>query len=190
MTPQENDKQLVQFSEHLKERGFILEICGEDFYTLFGAWKAGEKSTPKRGMIVTGKIGCGKTHFLRALVPESRFVDCATPRGWETLESGEMLGDYMGQDIILDNFGQEPVKNDFGNKRLLAGELINARHGETNSAAFWKNETKVGRVYIATALNSMQICERYGHFTASRILALCIGVKMKGEGKREPGVRI
>ena len=112
----------TQFTEHLGKRGFTLDVCGqEDIDALFVAWHTGNKSVPKRGLLVSGKIGCGKTHFLRTLLPDARFIDCATPRGFEVLESGDMVGDYMGQDVILDNFGMEPMKNDFGNKRSLTG---------------------------------------------------------------------
>ena len=195
---EQNDGMMQAFEKQLADNGFFRDVCGEeDFDELFKASKKSKESQYNRGVLVSGGTGCGKTLFARALCPTAIFVDCLTPIGREILENESFIHDHMHEDVILDNFGLELDKNEFGQKRSLTAELIIARHSAVTNLPFWKpslyamfddKKPKIGRIFITTPLTSIDIMEKYGEFVACRIVSLCEEARMTGATKRQSGI--
>ena len=174
-----------KFQQRLEERGFKRELCGEeDFNALFEAWKKAGEHSPRRGILVCGVTGCGKTHALRALYPNAFLIDCGTQRGFDLLDMGEVNGDYNDRDVLLDDIGAELPKVAFGVKRELVAGFIRDRYSALENARFRGLEANERRIFATTSQSVDELTQRYGDAVVSRFYQLFEFVVMKGKDKR------
>ena len=173
---------VVDLAAHSLERGGWKEsIAGsEDFWE---AARAVAKLTllPRKGLIVSGAFGCGKTALLRALafcmkskynwvdMAESEHVNCLNAEVWPNWNN-----DAMSRYIVLDDLGAEASVNEFGVMHEYAGEFIVRYHLRGR-----------GRLFITTNLTPEELETRYTMRVCSRIKELTIPLHLEGEDKRE-----
>lgn len=166
-------------AEIVAERGFNPETAGEDFNTLIDACiKAFTYKPRKLGVIITGKYGCGKTHFVKSLGLPFKFFDMNLPEVIEQLDwkggYAPYINEIMDGNVFIDDLGAEQLFNEYGTKRDIIAEFICRYH-----------VVGKGRLFITSNLNGNQLLDRYGGRVIDRLKELCVPAKMVGESKRK-----
>lgn len=165
----------------MKAHGYDKGVVGiTDHEALMkGAVKAFGITSPRRvGMIITGKYGCGKTHFVRALGLRCDFVDMTLPSSVKLLADNQWCDseaeNLLNHTVVIDDMGAECIRNEYGVKHDVVGEFICQYH-----------RLGKGRLFITTNLTGTEMLDRYGGRVVDRLKQLCVPVRMTGESKRE-----
>jgi len=192
--------------------GFLADVAGADYTRLFNAWVEAESHTPRRGLLIQGEFGCGKTLAARSLYPKAFVVDCSSRDAVVALRSddgdvgGYWAGRYAPDDdgiyrtaasCILDDLGADSLINDYGVKLDNIAEFIVGLHknrGRTYRDNYASYNYACRALVITTNLpldnksaggrDVETIDSRYGGRVASRLKELCVFVEMKGGDKR------
>lgn len=126
---------------------------------------------PKKGILLTGPVGCGKTSImklLRHLTPHIKKYELFPCRnvvfsfnglGYRVIEDYGNSGYYF-----FDDLGVEPVGKHYGKDCDVMGEILISRHDLFIRTGI--------RTHITTNLTSDEIEERYGHRVRSRMREL------------------
>ncbi|MCF8218676.1 MAG: hypothetical protein K9J21_06810 [Bacteroidales bacterium] len=129
--------------------------------------------TQGRGLCLTGDVGRGKSTILLNVLPvlfklKNKILHPVTadmlPENYKTLLKRKFVG--------IDEFGVEPVTNDYGQKFEAFNTVINDA------------EMKLKPLFLTTNLSSSEINDRYGERTIDRIDRLCKIVKFQGQSLR------
>ena len=164
--------------QRLLDGGYTRTLAGGDFAKICEA--CGKAAAEKRGMLLTGGVGCGKTLAIRSLFPRAKPV-CLTDRvqrGWLCPDSdGSMMRE--GQSVILDDLGTETPLNEYGVLIDIAGEFIMRWH-----TAHAERKMK-GRLHVTTNLGGQELCDRYGRRVIDRLMSLVVVVALGGGSKRK-----
>ena len=117
--------------------------------------------SPKRGLLLCGTLGNGKTTMLRALkfLFGSQAVYMEAQSAYDYFKQNQTLPPVSPKEVLLiDDLGVEPsAYNDFGQVRYPLAELLMARY-RTNSTTI-----------IATNCTFEQLGERYGDRVQDRM---------------------
>lgn len=145
----------------------------------------------RRGLLLTGGNGSGKTSFFKAAFPKLWNVSASTialrvkDEGIsETVDTfgRPQLGEYFGGshpesfDMLIDDVGAEPIINDYGTKLQVIGEVISERY------TLWQN---IGSITsITTNLSGTKFAEIYGARIFSRVMEMCVPVSLNASDFR------
>lgn len=141
------------YANVVKSRGvqFTLDESTESKIEKVVKWML---DSPKRGLLLCGTLGNGKTTMLRAIkyLFGSNAVYMEAQAAYDHFKQNQTLPSVSPKDILLiDDLGVEPSSyNDFGNVRYPLTELLLSRY-RTNSTTV-----------IATNYTFEQIGETYG----------------------------
>lgn len=129
------------------------------------------------GLMLIGCVGCGKTLAIKAMTPQSIFIDLADVGSLEVLQKhtrfieGEAVEKWWliegNTSVILDDLGNEQMQNDYGVKTEVVSNFIMKWYSDV-----FKNENKKSRLHITTNLDRAQLKERYGDRVVDRLLEM------------------
>ena len=152
----------------VKSRGvkFVLDESTEQKIEKVVKWMI---ESPKRGLLLCGTLGNGKTSMLRALkyMFGSHAVYMEAQAAYDHFRQNQSIPFVSPKDILLiDDLGVEPSSyNDFGNIRYPLAELLMSRY-KTNSTTI-----------IATNCTFEQIGETYGDRLQDRMREMYVMIK-------------
>lgn len=176
-------------SKLLEIGGFKRDVDGVNFQKVLTAFEM-IKARPKKGIIITGAVGTGKTLALNSLFPFIRICRLADVCQLKMLvpkkdEDGDKFWDVPKEDIILDDIGNEAIKSDYSVMVDVLCDFIMYWHTEKYEDPKDKN-----RIFATTNLDMKQLQDRYGDRIVDRLIAMCIFVRFEGTSKREKPIII
>jgi len=141
-------------------------------YDIVCSWLLDNKG---RGLILLGDNGRGKSLFATKVIPV--LLKMHTGNTVRPISSYQMQEEYdkiiRAPFVIIDDVGEEPTINDFGNKYEIFSRVVD--YCEKNSML----------LIITTNLTSKQIMARYGVRTIDRLDKLCKVVIFTGQSYRK-----
>ena len=164
------------YANMVKGRGvpFILDKSTETKIEKVVRWML---DTPKRGLLLCGTLGNGKTTMLRSLkyLFGSNAVYMEAQQVYDYFKQNQSLPPVAPKDVLLiDDLGVEPPSyNDFGNVRYPLAELLMARY-RTNSTTV-----------IASNCTFAQIGETYGDRVKDRMKEMFATITYTEESYRK-----
>jgi hypothetical protein len=176
--PEPSSELVAKAGAYLERRGWLRETAGDADFAAASLALA-RCSVQRRGIIVFGRYGCGKTAFMRAIRPlfePVHLVPLNKPEFAELMDAEvwpNWNADAMRCSVILDDLGAESAESDYGVKREYAAEFAVRYH-----------QGGQGRLFITTNLTGEAIAERYTARLTSRIKELCIPLHLTGADKR------
>jgi hypothetical protein len=182
----------------LARAGWDVSVAGaEETLTLCRAFAAGWLALPRRGLLLSGTFGCGKTMAARAIYTYtlgeehqgdnlyfgSAVFDLYDPAVVQRLEEPPDMrpGYVFGYNtkrgtVVLDDMGAEPVIN-FRKDKDFVGDYIIRRH------RYWL-VGYTGAIAVTTNLTGEEMAERYGGRVMSRLMEMVVPVRMTGGDRR------
>lgn len=173
----------------LNEGGYKREKAEKDFDALV---KAFEDVANKKhiGLMLFGGVGCGKTLAMRAMTPRSIFIDLVDAHNLSNLErhvrfvEGEPVEKWWliegNTSVILDDLGNEQMKNDYGVKTEVVSNFIMKWYSDV-----FKNELMKARLHITTNLDWVGLTARYGDRVTDRLMEMCSPVYLTSKSNRK-----
>lgn len=127
-----------------------------------------------RGLLMYGQCGRGKSLLGMYVLPTilnywcHKIVNCVNAQQMNQ-QADELLSKHI---IYIDDVGTESVSNQYGNKRTVFPEIVDAaeRHGKL--------------LIISTNLSLLQLQQQYGDRIADRLKAITTQVLFKGNSLR------
>lgn len=109
---------------------------------------------------------------------EHSFLYCKDPKhiGWMR-RSREF---YYNRDVILDDIGVEDIIHEYGNVIDVVGDFIQMYHLNGRGMFVATTNLHATRVDGVDGIN-----EKYGGRVLSRLLEMCVVLKLSGQDKRE-----
>ena len=169
------------FAKWLEWGGYTKAVAGaKEWAAAFNAAKTALEN--RRGLLVFGKTGRGKTCLLRSL---EKYISKGLKREafWLYTKDGAAMR-WMADDeasrillkrtVFIDDIGAEEVVVDYGNRKDVVGDFVQRYH-----------ERGEGLLFGSTNLSSIDLNQRYGTRVLSRLVSMCVCFKMDGEDKRE-----
>lgn len=130
------------------------------------------------GVILAGKIGCGKTLLMTSYILLSnellnKQITCYHSKDLADVIKEKGIKEILQRPIFIDELGREESEvKDFGTVMRPIVELISKRY-------------EVGaRTYATTNFKLEPLTEKYGDFIVSRLLEMCNYIIMPGDSKR------
>ena len=176
--PEPTQELVEKAAAYLERRGWTRAVAGEADFAAASLALA-RCSVQERGIFAFGRYGCGKTSFMRAVMPffqPSIFLPLNDPEWAEVLDAElwpNWNADALKGSIFLDDLGAESAKSDYGVRRELAAEFVVRYHMRGS-----------GRLFVSTNLAGEELAERYTARLTSRIKELCLPLHLTGADKR------
>lgn len=137
-------------------------------------------SVPKRGIIVSGDYGCGKTSFVKALT------------GFGKIPYLFDMNDRMARECLDPNGGYRDGYNELFRHSLIIDDLgaeLRKQYGEADYSEardficeyFTRGK---GRLFITTNLHLTELLDRYGGRFCDRLKEIGIPLPFEGGSKR------
>lgn len=157
------------FRIHDEDKDLLFKLC--NYIIKDEEMCAKLKIDPKKGLLLTGPVGCGKTSIiklLKCLVPYQKAYEVIPCRnitfsfnhiGFKAIEDYGDSGYFC-----FDDLGVEPIGRFFGQDCNVLGEILLSRHELLL-------QFKV-RTHATTNLNAAELEERYGQRVRSRMRQL------------------
>lgn len=153
----------------------------------------------RKGLLIAGRIGCGKTSLMRLFQRNQRQVYMilgAKEIAFNWRQAGENAGAYLERlsnahmlpvndvqnfyhrfaGLCIDDVGTEDVQNSFGNRASVIADLIEARY---------YNRCIGPLLHLTTNLTMKDVKEFYGDRVASRLRETMNIIEYKGEDRRK-----
>ena len=134
------------------------------------------------GIILAGKIGCGKTLLMTSYIQLSNELINKQITSFHSKDLADVIKEkgikeILQRPILIDELGREEAEvKDFGTVIRPIVELISARY-------------EIGaRTYATTNFKIEPLTEKYGDFIVSRLLEMCNYIIMPGDSKRNSNV--
>ena len=163
----------------LKAGGFRDDIAGLDFNLALNAVCKAIDS--RRGLLLTGACGCGKTHLMRVLYNRFSFggqkywVNCNSPDDNWVLDvrQNKRIREMYGMYVFLDDLGTE-VRVEYGQRTDFISEFIREYHNRGSR-----------RLFVTTNLDAAGLCSLYDERIVDRLMEMCVVAKFNGTSHRE-----
>lgn len=149
--PPPTDAQIVAAIERLAKCGY--EPC-EEMLPIIKDVLSGY------GVLLSGLAGVGKTFFFRAM--GKRVVESADIIDWGMANIWKFHEQWDGDTLCIDDLGAEHEVSEWGVKDDLMKAIIAHRA-----------EKQTGITHVTTNLTALQIRDRYGDRTLSRLVGMC-----------------
>ena len=151
-------------------------------------WLRYEPEGKRKGLLVIGDVGQGKSLICRDIIPTILNKDCYNGAGityfpcivrsaYRMKERFEDIFESYYRYIMIDDIGTEGDFNDYGTKRNLFAEVVD--HAEA------QNKTLI----LTSNLTLKELEDRYGKRTMSRLSALCKLIQLEGKDLRDKSNR-
>ena len=145
-------------------------------------------SAPRRGLLLLGGTGCGKTMAAKAIWTRSRLVELCDPGEVQRLEEDEDLG-RVKVHVILNDLGAEPEiryrkNNDFVGNWLLRRHAL-WEHGHAAPVSITTNLPIYAQKDYQGDRPPPSIEGNYGQRVLSRILHMTIPITIHGPDRRQ-----
>jgi len=147
-----------------------------EFYDEVIDWLTDNKG---RGLALFGSVGTGKSVILRGVLPVyfrhylQKHLRVLGPIDFATMDPREDITPLFKRwAVAIDEFGREPLFNNFGERYELAPLLIE------------QCEIHSKLLFLTSNMNEKQIIERYGIHTWDRIKKQCRVVVAQGKSSR------
>lgn len=169
-----NDRAFVDYADHLGLKGASLD----------------------KGLLLGGMIGVGKTWMMKLFSKNQRQVftvktaksiaDTFQSEGEESIrnliecpklpvnDAQNFFHPTLG--ICIDDIGTEELKNHYGNRKNVVGDLIELRYANGNVGRF---------MHMTTNLTMSQVKEFYGDRVGSRLRETMNIIELKGDDRRK-----
>lgn len=181
--------------ERLNEAGFDASLAGVDFTNIVEAISDASQE-PKRGLMFIGSAGCGKTLAMKALNQTAHFIDLTNTKSLIdcmpykrevlihglTVEKEDMWTIEDNRSVILDDLGNEPIRNNYGVKEQTVANFILQWY-----SASYKNPAMKARLFVTTNLTVEQLIELYGVRIVDRLFEMVHIVNFKSKSHRKAG---
>lgn len=150
----------------------------------------------EKGILIAGNFGVGKTWLMKLFMRNQRQV--------YHMKNAKEIADIFGQDgeeglndfvnkpqnavndasvffqpfagLCIDDIGTEDIKNHYGNKRNVIGDLIEKRYSKNNTGIY---------LHGTTNFDAEQIKTFYGGRVASRMREVFNFIEMNGDDRRK-----
>ena len=178
----------IKVAERRLERsGWLESVAGrDDWVSVVSGFAAGMSADPRRGVLLSGSFGCGKTMAATALYRKEGVdhkgdcytgvvLSCAEVDDWSGFHPGAAFNHSLGW-TIFDDMGAEHAP-DFGKKDAVA-DLVMRLHKR------WIGRYGCG-IAVTTNLTGEQMAARYGGRVMSRIMEMVVPVSLSGRDKRK-----
>jgi len=166
--------------KRLAGAGWDAAVAGEaDTVLICKAFAMGLLAAPRRGVLLAGGVGCGKTMAALALYPAARFLRLSDPdtvEGLEEYEPSEAERSAKGFTVLDDLGAEPPVK--FRKDKDFAGDWIVRRH------VCWQRGG-MGAVAVTTNLTRGELLVKYGERVVSRLMEMVVPVEISGGDHRK-----
>lgn len=138
-------------------------------------------SVPRKGIVISGEYGCGKTAFLKALTGYTGYpylFDMNTRVGRECLDPdggySDTYREAFDHDVIIDDLGAELRKNFGEHDYSEARDFICEYHVRGR-----------GRLFVSTNLRMTELMDRYGGRLVDRLKDIGVPLRFYGGSKRK-----
>lgn len=130
-----------------------------------------------KGLLLMGDVGRGKTNIVAKVFPVVMFIKFGKiVQVYHSNEiptkHKEIIKKSYKIPIVIDEFGVEPVTNDFGQKYEAFNYILDYA------------EMEMRLLILSTNLSLEEIQQRYGDRVLDRISRLCKIIQFKGKSKR------
>ena len=153
----------------------------------------------RKGLLLVGRIGCGKTSLMRIFQRNQRqgfMVLGAKEIAWNWRQADKEAGQYLQRlstlhqlpindsqnfyqrvaGLCIDDVGTEDIQNSFSNKSNVIADLIEGRYYNRCAGPY---------LHLTTNLIMSDIKEFYGDRVASRLRETMNVIEYKGEDRRK-----
>lgn len=176
------DKQLIK-KGILKE--FVIDKDNKDIVNQLYLYFIGNDKcywNIHAGIILAGKVGCGKTLLLSSFIQLSNDLINKQIAIYHSNELADFIkekgiNDIVERPLFIDELGREATEiKDFGTVMKPVVELISKRY-------------EIGaRTYGTTNYKPETLTEKYGEFIVSRLKEMCNYIIMPGESRRDTNI--
>lgn len=155
-----------------------------------------ENPSLSKGLLLTGNFGVGKTWFMQLFTQNQRqvyYIKNTKDIADEFMEYGEeRMTEYVNvrvnavndtslflqkiSGLCLDDIGTEDIKNHFGNKKNVIGDLFEKRYAKGSTGVVFHGTTN---------LSADQLREFYGHRVVSRMREIFNFIEIIGDDRRK-----
>lgn len=155
-----------------------------------------ENTSFDKGILLAGNFGVGKTWMMKLFMQNQRqcyFIRNAKDIADEFQIDGEdSMNEYIGKrknaindssvflqqysGICVDDLGTEDIKNHFGNKKNVIGDLIEKKYAKGSTGIF---------LHATTNLTADQLKEFYGGRVTSRMREIFNFIELGGNDRRK-----
>lgn len=184
---QPTDEQAVGAAAAMAKTGYL--PYDREAYEALARWLATlEAGHQRQGLLLTGRAGCGKTMFVKAVVRPSRLLSAAeivnAYRDRQGLDSSfwyAVARVYDGEvdaatTIAVDDLGQEPLCMLYGQRVEVLDDVL---------CAVYRAWQKSGTLLVATSnLTIQELDKRYGRRITDRLREMCQAIEIKGGSRR------
>jgi DNA replication protein DnaC len=180
-----SESQIAVVAGRMIDSGYL--PYDKDSFTKLSAWLTLFKlNKTKKGIMLTGNTGTGKTMFLRKFIGKpTTAADVVEMRQNLSHSSfrAELYREHRDDFIyvkpsgcVIDDIGQERVSMSFGNKEEVMETVICELY------RIWQDGSKS---HFSTNLNIQQLSKRYGMRVVDRLMEMCHIIEMKGVSARQ-----
>lgn len=144
-------------------------------------------SDSKKGILMYGSIGTGKSTLMRAMnrfyrksgmrkevCIETSAINIASKYAEVGDEVFDVLGKPYNENYFIDDIGLEREASHYGNRINVIRDVILTRYEMRNSK----------KTYITTNMNINELGERYGFQVLDRLKEMCYFVNLDGKSRR------
>lgn len=184
-----------------QQNKFLFELLcqyfsdSKDFISLAAFFKI-ENPSLNKGIMLAGNFGTGKTWLMKLFAKNQRQVfhvynakeiannfesfgqedalDFVNKKKNPTNDSNAFYQPFAG--LCIDDIGTEDIKNHYGNKKNVIGDLIEQRYSHGNTGVFF---------HATTNFSSQQLKDFYGERVTSRMREIFNFIDIPGSDRRK-----
>ena len=179
----------IDVAARLEAGGYARQVAGPDFDRVVEGFRRAFE-TRNGGVLLIGPVGCGKTTAVRAMFSRPIILpvyDRVVMRSMlpEAEDGNDYKHAHESRTVVLDDIGSEPEISLWGVKVRAVAEWVMA----------WYDWHAVGghpgRLCVTTnigqkSLDELAACNLYGDRVVSRLLSMCVVVRLTGSDHRRP----